>query len=610
MRGRLGVLAVVLLSACSDAPDPTGTAPLRPQSVTVENLEHFSFLPPLAGGTFTGEFNPDLLPAVEVCHVVADACAELLVRFETGPDGISLGDEQYKVNWQIGGVTAGELYRISVLSGPWPNAVAMGSIDLLGTEGGGLADPASGASRNVQSTLPIKFRLEHGVLCTTYAPDPTASEPCLVLAVGPNGGTFVTADSLAGVTIPPGALNQWVNLYIERYEPFNQDDDALCLPTSNPQYQGCYRFKTEPDLSNFEPVNGDTLPVTAGVCPDPVVFQQGIFDQVDLYKWDEIDPASLVLMPERQIGFLNCPGTPYYIDHGGFAASWLPQPLRSLARLLAPASLYAGVISPFGGGLKDFSRIGWLRPLSLSKVSGDGQQGYLGMALPNDPVVRVTAAGAKVTAVIPVPGVPVQFAVSPDGSASPAAAVTDTNGYASTAWTLGTSAGANSLVVTASNPLADPNATDVQNFPNQAGVWGTVTFSATGVETPPPPPLSAYKVVFLSPLTKGKLTPKDLNTQGVPVVVRVCSIDYPAWPCEYARRVVSGGDYRFQWKADATDPVGRFRFSVLDLTSQPGTVLDSFVGAVAKDGGSPPKGVDFTFQLGSTVPIKFLLIAR
>lgn len=610
MRGRLGVLAVVLVAACSDRPDPTSTTPLRPQASTVGNIDHFSFLPPLADGTITGEFNPNLVPAVEVCHVVNGECAEPeLARFETEAGGIevSLDNEHYRVNWQINGVTANEIYRITVLSGPWPNATVMGSIDLIGTAGGGLADPATGLSRNVQSTLPIKFRLEHGVLCTTYQPDPTADEPCLVVAVGPPGGTFSTADSLAGASFPQDALTEYVNLYIEQWEPGDPTEpfNTFCLPSPYPQYRGCYRYKTEPALSQLpnQAVPGEfNYEVTVGVCPDPALFQAGIFDQVDLYKWDEVNPGSLEHLPAKQITFVNCPGTPYYVDPGLAAASWLPQPLRGLARLFGATPALAAPISPFGGGLKDFSRIGWLRPLSLSKVSGDGQQGYLGLPLVDDPTVRVTAAGAKVTGTVPVAGVPIQFAASPDGSAAPTAAVTDATGYASTVWTLGTTAGANSLVVTATNPLAPTT----DNFPNQAGTWGTATFNATGVTLPPPPPPASYNVVFLSPVQKGKLTPKDQNVAGVPVTVRVCATSVTPNQCWPARRIVANGDYRFQWKAEAGYPAGAYTFSVLTGT----TVLRTLTAVVAKEGSSPPKGVDFTFQLGSTVPIKFLLIAK
>lgn len=608
MLKRLAVITVVLLPACSDGPMETGRAQFPPLAATVANVPHFSFLPPLAEGTITGEFNPDLRPVVEICRLVADECAEQLVRFETAPGGIevSIAEEHYKVNWQIGGVAAGELYRILVRSAPAPNAAVLGAIDLLGTAGGGLSDPTTGASRNVQSTLPIKFRIEEGILCTTYLPDPNEGEPCLVMAVGPEGGTFVTTDELTGTFFPPGAVTQYVTLIIERYEPFNSGLDAACLPSYFPQYGGCYRYRTDPYVPEFE------AEVTVGVCPDPAVFEEDIFDQLDLYKWDEVNESSLEHVPEQLVEFLNCPGTPYYAASlaspasSRFAAAGrLLLPLRQLVQLVRPAPLYAGNTSPFGGKLNDFSRIGWLRPLAVTATSGDGQSAYLSTPVPDDPVFRVTAAGAKVTPfTIPVAGVPLQFSASGDGTAVPGSALTDADGYATTVWTVGTAAGTNTLTAYGRNPLASESATDVENFPNRAGVWGSATITATAVEPPPPPPPARYNVVFTEPLQKGKLNKNDVNVPGVAVVVRVCS--QVTAQCSFARRVVANSDYRFQWKADSGSPDGKYTFSVLEN----GTVLGSFVGAVAKDGSSPPKGVDFTFQLGSNVPIKFFVIAR
>jgi len=617
MRGRLGVLAVVFLAAaCSETGNvPTGNAPLRPQASVAANLPHFSFLPPLAQATITGAFNPDLIPSVVVCHVdsATDACDAELARYDFGPNGVTVDpvNEQYQVNWQIGGVTANELYRVSVLAGYWPGAETLGSIDLLGTEGGGVADPVSGVSRNVQSTLPIKFRLEQGLLCTTYAPDPNVNEPCLVRVVGPAGGTFATADEMAGVTFPQDALNETHLLFIEQYEPIpgadgGTSEDQLCLPSSFPQYGNCYRYRLEPPLQQGEQFNFD---VTVGVCPDPTVFQQGIFDQVDLYKWDEVDPASLTHLPEQLITFVNCPGTPYYAPPSSLGfANRLPGLFKSLLQFVTPTPAYAGPVSPFGGGLKDFSRIGWLRPLALEKVSGDNQQAYLGDPVPDDPVVRVRANGAKVTTVIPVAGVPIEFAASPDGSASPASTVSDANGYASAMWNVSTSAGTNTLTVTGQNPLADPLATQFDNFPNVAGTWGTVAFTADAVQPPPPPPPATYDVIFLSPISQGKLTGKKTNTEGVPVKVTVCSVT--SGDCWDARRVVDSGYYRFQWSAPAGSPEGDYTFTVYETDTSPQTVLATFTGAVAKDGSKPSKGVDFTFQLGSNVPIKFYLVAK
>ena len=72
---------------------------------------------------------------------------------------------------------------------------------------------------------------------------------------------------------------------------------------------------------------------------------------------------------------------------------------------------------------------------TISKVSGDNQSGAGGTTLPNPFVVLVRDSNNN-----PQPNVPVQFAItSGTGSVTPASAVTDVNGRASTTLTLGSS---------------------------------------------------------------------------------------------------------------------------------------------------------------------------
>ena len=94
---------------------------------------------------------------------------------------------------------------------------------------------------------------------------------------------------------------------------------------------------------------------------------------------------------------------------------------------------------------------------TISKVSGDNQTAVEGSLLPGPLVVQVKSAGD-----VPVAGTAVSFGVTGGGGTiSPTSAVTDVNGYASTALTLGNVAGTNSVGATATGT-------------------GTVTFAATG----------------------------------------------------------------------------------------------------------------------------------
>ena len=73
--------------------------------------------------------------------------------------------------------------------------------------------------------------------------------------------------------------------------------------------------------------------------------------------------------------------------------------------------------------------------LSFSVVSGDGQSGVVGQPLPNPLVIKATDSRGR-----PQKNLQVSFIItSGGGSANPVSARTDQNGFAQTAWTLGTS---------------------------------------------------------------------------------------------------------------------------------------------------------------------------
>ncbi|MEZ4413385.1 MAG: hypothetical protein R2910_10405 [Gemmatimonadales bacterium] len=85
-------------------------------------------------------------------------------------------------------------------------------------------------------------------------------------------------------------------------------------------------------------------------------------------------------------------------------------------------------------------------PTSLVKVTGDNQAGSVGAPLTDSLVVRLLDGTGN-----GVPGRNVTFAVATGGgSTSPSSATTDTGGRAATRWTLGPSAGSNSLIATSS----------------------------------------------------------------------------------------------------------------------------------------------------------------
>jgi hypothetical protein len=96
---------------------------------------------------------------------------------------------------------------------------------------------------------------------------------------------------------------------------------------------------------------------------------------------------------------------------------------------------------------------------SLAKLSGDGQMGAAGEVLPGALVVRMLDANDN-----PVSGATIEFSVTAGGgSVSPASAVTDSDGEASTQLTLGPNAGTNTVTASASG-------------------YGSVSFADTSVQ--------------------------------------------------------------------------------------------------------------------------------
>src|SRR6478609_6339915 len=88
---------------------------------------------------------------------------------------------------------------------------------------------------------------------------------------------------------------------------------------------------------------------------------------------------------------------------------------------------------------------------AIAKTSGDAQIGVVGQLLPDPLTVKVTDGGAASA------GATVTWSTTDAGaSLVPASATTDANGMASSTWTLGTAAGAQSARATVSGASGSP----------------------------------------------------------------------------------------------------------------------------------------------------------
>ena len=121
-------------------------------------------------------------------------------------------------------------------------------------------------------------------------------------------------------------------------------------------------------------------------------------------------------------------------------------------------------------------------PANVVKQDGDGQSATVNTAVTDAPTVLVTDALGN-----PVPGVTVTFAVaSGGGSSTGEVQVTDANGLASVgSWTLGTTAGANTLTATASGIVATFTATGTADAPDDMIIMaGDAQSAAAGTDVP------------------------------------------------------------------------------------------------------------------------------
>ncbi len=577
MRKLAALVAVASIVACDGRGmvGPTGVAGPNHAMVQAGN-DHFFFLPPLVKSTQSpnGEFNPNLAPVVEVCRVTSSTC-DLVARFSmtAGTHGetvtVNALEEHYKVNWNTGlyAIQAG-VYRISVRTAASDVAhTLLGSQDIDVTSTGRSASDKPNIRKG--QTLPIKFRIEYGALCST--------DGCLETSVGIAGGTFTLEDSIAGADFPDGAIPASagrVNLIIERFT----DHTTACLPTNYPQYEGCYRFRTEPHVTFNELV-------TVGICLDPSAH--AIEAQLELQKWDEVDPALLISLPRTTVDFLGCED--FQLSQGpstlagqlARAGGWLLSPL---ARMFTPDAAYAGVITPYGGKLSDFSRIGWVRPLQINALPA-GASSSVGTALTPSPSVRVTSARTGAL----VEGVPIAWSVTlGGGSVSPAAGITGVDGVMSTTWVLGALPGANRAMATGSNPRP--------TWPGRPGVWGTTAFNATAIALP------VYRAVFMTPIGTATTGSENAYIDLAPSVT-VCALSAGACVEAVATLATDAPDllvrvYQAKWNTPKTLPHGFYRVTV--------SVEGKAIGSIDIEADSKKKeGEGFQFEVGSTLPIKF-----
>ena len=519
------ITAIVVLSGCTD------NSPLQQNAPTLNALifdgahsdgnKDFFFLPPLVASPVgsanydAGKFNAHLSPFVEVCELSANPIVVPTTDCNTskplafGPARMSLDGEQYQLNWDTrsSALDATRFYRITVRGAA--RGTALGFLDV---------DPVTGGMKNVKTgdvyafqdgrTLPIKVRIEAGAFGGGSNTNDFVEQ--VVANVLPATGLDVTTNTgFAGAHFSNGWLPlvnglplDQVVVIIERVGVSN-GGETRCLNTSFEQLEGCYRFRTDPDLHTLVP--GTNLlfrvPAIAGVCFQfPGDVGQSNDHPFELYRSEEIGgrvTPALPLLDEVPAPFLRCDGfgpTPPSIGAafrsgrlGDIAkAGWFAV-AHTIGRIIQPRALYAVDLGA-GGSTNEFSRFGFARPASMSVNSGNGAVAPAGSTVQASVKLQNnhTHGMSEVDEISPIVGQSVTFTVTTGGGAVSTAACTAGNscpaltvgpdGIATVSWQLGL--GVNTLEVTTDEVSNSPQIITATGTPSALGAYEVATSNA------------------------------------------------------------------------------------------------------------------------------------
>lgn len=413
MKARLFALtALALAMGCEGTPSSsTGpTSPIDPSKLISDGAHggnpDFFFLPPMVSNPVNdpnyeaGKFNSTLGPSltVEICQLqaspvdaqglpVATDCvsgppvkkfAAGTVRLQNPPDGF------YQVLWNTRESTLDvtKFYRIKVLVEG--SSIPFGVADV---------DPVSNMKefRNARtgevipliddSTLPIKFRIEHGgggALCGTA----TVCGSATITNNSTTGTQTVTVDggagAIAGVTFPNGWLPptgpQSVVVTVAKVDlgstnPTTGAETTPChvnLPLQ--QFPGCFRFTTTPALQPIDESGRQfATPVIAAVCYTLYGTGDPREKFAEMYASGLNEPAH-ALEDASDVGILspatrNCStSTPILTSTGGnsftrFAANGWRRVKSGAGALFGVKTAYA-IDLGLGGFMTEFSNVG------------------------------------------------------------------------------------------------------------------------------------------------------------------------------------------------------------------------------------------------------------
>jgi hypothetical protein len=464
--------AALVLGACGDttAPTPRIAAPAAPTAIISDGSRaggnpDFFFLPPVVANPSNdpdfsaGQFVSSWKPVVRVCEVsaanLAAGCIGGIVRTYSGAAvTVSSAAEQYQVQvdskeaWAV----AGSTFRFTV------SVVGTQPVDL------GFVDIAllTGSAKNVNTgdvvtmqdgrTIPLKFRIEKGATVDASVgvfSETSVTDAGATILTGGTGGPGTFALALPADFLPAG-LDQVV-IVVEKLSTGAGGECVASVPNLI-QSSDCWRVTSYPEIPRV------TQDLTVAFCP-AISASDPRYEAQAMYKFDA--PETLAELANVATTLVNCnpsstigaaPREPGLLGALQYGLATLG---RGISKAFGPNTAYA-IDLGWGGRIASteedvaggvFSDFFWAIPLRVDVLSGNGQSGYTGLPLGEPVSVRVTGAHVHANqddGPISIPGISVTFAPGA-GSVGATTVVTNSDGVASTTWTLGSAAGTQSM---------------------------------------------------------------------------------------------------------------------------------------------------------------------
>jgi alpha-tubulin suppressor-like RCC1 family protein len=192
-------LLIFSLGSCRDieplAPDATGPDFAISDAAHDGAFPGFYFRPPMVPDVpLPGTFDPTLAPEVTVCEWNG-GCAATIVHFTTtsgpGSERVRANGDHYHVNWHAKDYDLDRLKTYRILVSVGGTQLGFADVDVV-RNGSELKNVDTGEYIPLveNRTLPIKFYIQRGT----------------VAGLGPDGGSFVSADGNVVITAPAGLL--------------------------------------------------------------------------------------------------------------------------------------------------------------------------------------------------------------------------------------------------------------------------------------------------------------------------------------------------------------------------------------------------------------------